>query len=130
MGLKILIVEDDPDARKVLSLILKLDGFEVVTAHDGAEAVRLMTAEPPGAVLLDVMMPGLDGYEVCRWIRANPGTAHVPVIMLSGKNDPDSLAQGKAAGADEYLAKPIKPSTLTKQIHAIITRAQARQLVP
>ena len=128
MGFKVLVVEDDPDARKVLSLILKLDGFEVSTAPGGQEAIQAMLVEPPGLLLLDVMMPGMDGYEVCRWARANMPTLQMPVIMLSGKADPKSVARGLEAGADEYLAKPIKPSNLTKQIRAILTRAEARML--
>lgn len=123
--MKILIVEDDPDARKVLSLILKLDGFEMSTASGGQEAVQMLQAEVPDLVLLDMMMPVMDGYEVCRWMRANPATAHVPVVMLSGKADPESVAHGLEAGANEYLAKPIKPSILTRQLRAILMRAAA-----
>jgi len=127
--MRILIVEDDPDARKVLSLILKLDGFEVMTASGGQEAIDCLEAEALDLVLLDVMMPVVDGYEVCRWIRVQPALAKMPVIMLSGKADPESVARGLEAGADEYLAKPIKPSQLTKQLRAILMRAAA-QLVP
>ncbi|HEY4688060.1 MAG TPA: response regulator, partial [Anaerolineae bacterium] len=120
--MKVLIVEDDPDARKVLSLILKLDGFEVTTAPGGPEAVKALQVEAPDLLLLDVMMPVMDGYEVCRWVRANPATAHLPVVMLSGKVDPESVTRGIDAGADDYLAKPIKPSNLTKQLRAIAMR--------
>jgi DNA-binding response OmpR family regulator len=127
--MKVLIVEDDPDARKVLSLILKLDGFEVDTVPGGLEAIQYLANELPGLVLLDVMMPVMDGYEVCRWIRANPLTANMPVVMLSGKADPESVARGLELGADEYLAKPIKPSSLIKRIRAVIIRIEARMPV-
>jgi putative two-component system response regulator len=81
-------------------------------------------------VLLDVMMPEVDGYEVCSRIRANPATAGIPIVMLSGKVDPDSVARGRAAGANEFLAKPIKPSNLTKQLHTTIMRNVAHAFVP
>ena len=126
--MRILIVEDDPDARKVLSLILKLDGFDVAIAAGGQEAIQAMTADPPDLLLLDVMMPGMDGYEVCRWVRANPTTAQVPVVMLSGKADPESVARGREVGANEYLAKPIKPSNLTSQLRAVTARAATNVL--
>ena len=102
--MKILIVEDDPDARKVLSLILKLDGFDVAVAPNGEEALQLLLESRPDLVLLDVMMPEVDGYEVCSRIRANPATAGIPIVMLSGRVDPDSVARGRAAGANEFLA--------------------------
>jgi len=128
--MKILIVEDDPDARKVLSLILKLDGFDVAVAPNGDDALQLLLESRPDLVLLDVMMPEVDGYEVCSRIRANPATAGIPIVMLSGRVDPDSVARGRAAGANEFLAKPIKPSNLTKQLHTTIMRNVAHALVP
>jgi DNA-binding response OmpR family regulator len=80
----------------------------------------------PDVILLDVMMPGMDGYEVCRWVRSNAATAHVPVVMLSGKADPESVAHGLEVGADEYLAKPITPSNLTAHLKTVLTRTAAR----
>jgi len=130
MTLRVLVVEDDPDARKVLSLILKLDGFDVSTVASGREAIEVMTAELPGLLLVDAVMPDIDGYAVCRWVRSNPVTANLPVVMLSGKSDLASANLGREAGADEYLAKPIKPSALTRHIRALMARAEARMLVP
>ena len=123
--MKILVVEDDPDARKVLSLILRLDGFEVASASGGPEAIQALAEALPDLVLLDVMMPDMDGYEVCAWIRANPATARLPVVMLSAKADPESMARGLEVGANGYLAKPIKPSSLTRQLHTVIVRSAA-----
>lgn len=125
--MKALIVEDDPDARKVLSLILKLDGYEISTAPGGPEAVETLKTLTPDLILLDVMMPGMDGYEVCQWVRANAATALVPVVMLSGKADPESVARGLEVGADEYLAKPITPSNLTAQLKAVLARTAPRR---
>lgn len=124
--MKALIVEDDPDARKVLSLILKLDGYQIHSAPGGQEALTLLAELVPDVILLDVMMPGMDGYQVCQWVRSNPATRQVPVIMLSGKADPESVARGMEVGADEYLAKPITPSNLTKQVKAVLARTSQR----
>jgi len=121
--MNILIVEDDPDARKVLSLILKLDGFEVSTVSSGREAFGAIRAACPDLILLDVMMPDVDGYELCRRIRSEPATRGIPIVMLSGKADRESVVRGLAAGANEFLAKPIKPSSLTKQLRATLMRA-------
>jgi DNA-binding response OmpR family regulator len=124
--MRVLIVEDDPEARKVLSLILKLDGYEISTAPGGAEAVQVMTTMIPDLLLLDVMMPGMDGYQVCGWVRANPATTAVPVVMLSGKADPESVARGLEVGADEYLSKPISPSKLSAQLRSVLARTAGR----
>ena len=124
--MKALIVEDDPEARKVLSLILKLDGYEILTASGGAEAVQAMMTVIPDLVLLDVMMPGMDGYQVCGWVRSNPVTAAVPVVMLSGKADPESVARGLEVGADEYLSKPISPGKLTARLRGVLARTAGR----
>ena len=124
--MKALIVEDDPDARKVLSLILKLDGYQIHSAPGGQEALTVLADLVPDVILLDVMMPGMDGYQVCQWIRSNPAIRHVPVIMLSGKADPESVARGMEVGADEYLSKPITPCSLTKQLKTVLARTAAR----
>lgn len=120
MAYTILVVEDDLDARKILSVVLKLDGFISVTASNGREALIYLESNIPDLVLLDVIMPGLDGYEVCQHIRGNPATAHLLVVMLSGRSDEESMARGYAVGANDYLPKPIKPSTLTKKLRALI----------
>jgi DNA-binding response OmpR family regulator len=124
--MRILIVEDDPDARKVLGLILKLDGFEVAAVPGGREAIQFLQADKPDLILLDVIMPAMDGFELCRWLRANPNTARLPIVMLSGRADPESVTRGLEVGADEYLAKPIKPSSLTRQLHTVALRAAAK----
>ena len=124
--MRVLIVEDDPEARKVLSLILKLDGYEISTAPGGAEAVQVMTTMIPDLLLLDVMMPDMDGYQVCGWVRSNPATTAVPVVMLSGKADPESVARGLEVGADEYLSKPISPSKLSAQLRSVLARTAGR----
>jgi DNA-binding response OmpR family regulator len=124
--MKALIVEDDPDARKVLSLILKLDGYQIHSAAGGQEAMTVLADVVPDVILLDVMMPGMDGYQVCQWIRSNPATRHVAVVMLSGKADPQSVARGREVGADEYLAKPIAPGNLTGHLKTVLARANHR----
>ena len=126
--MRVLVVEDDHDARTVLGLILKLDDFEVTPASGGREAIAAMAAAVPDLVLLDVMMPEMDGFQVCQWVRANPSTATVPVVMLSGKADPESVARGLEVGADEYLTKPISPGQLTAQVRAVLARTAMEQL--
>lgn len=127
MDYKILVVEDDPDARKIISLVLKLDGFITMTASNGSEALRYIESDVPDLILLDVIMPDMDGYEVCERIRSNALTAHVPVVMLSGRSDEESIAQGYAAGANDYVAKPIKPSSLTRRLRTLIM-GQAKRI--
>jgi DNA-binding response OmpR family regulator len=124
--MKALIVEDDPDARKVLSLILKLDGYQIYAAGGGQAALTILAEMVPDVILLDVMMPDMDGYEVCQWVRSTPAICHVPVVMLSGKADPESVARGMEVGADEYLAKPITPGNLTRQLKTVLARTAHR----
>jgi DNA-binding response OmpR family regulator len=124
--MKALIVEDDPDARKVLSLILKLDGYQIHSVSGGQEAIDVLLSLTPDLILLDVMMPKMDGYQVCQWVRSNPATKRVPVVMLSGRADPESVARGLEVGADEYLTKPITPGNLTAQLKMVLTRTAAR----
>jgi DNA-binding response OmpR family regulator len=125
--MQVLIVEDDPEMRKILSLILKLDGYQIHTASGGQEAINVLLGLVPDLILLDVMMPGVDGYQVCQWVRSNPATKRAPVVMLSGKTDLESVVRGLEVGADKYLAKPITPSRLTTQLKTVLARAAARK---
>lgn len=128
MSSQVLVVEDDPEARKVLTLILKLDGFESNAVSSGQEAIRAMQVDPPGLLILDIALPGADGYEICRWARANPATADIPIVMLSARSEPESIDRARTVGADEYLVKPIKPSTLVRSVRVMLARAEARML--
>jgi twitching motility two-component system response regulator PilG len=108
----ILVVDDSPTVRKLVTLTLEKQGYRVVAAADAAEAQQCFTIEVPDLVLLDITMPGMDGYELCRIIKAGPQTGHVPVIMLSGHDGFFDKIRGRIAGSTEYITKPFKPESL------------------
>ena len=112
----ILIVDDEPTARTLLRLILLRAAYTVVEARDGYEALKKLEETAVDLVLLDVMMPGMDGIEVCEQIRAAEKTAVVPVLLLSAKTDTLSIRRGLSAGANLYLTKPISPDTLLTHV--------------
>lgn len=107
MTISVLVVDDEPALRDLIGQMLELGGYAVMEADDGEEALDKIDADPPDAVILDVMMPLMDGITVCKSIRANPETANMPVIMLSGKTQKEAVAEGLAAGANQYLCKPV-----------------------
>jgi DNA-binding response OmpR family regulator len=121
---RILIVEDDPDI--ALSLRLKLErdgGFAVETAEDGAAGLRAALTRPPDLVLLDVNLPGMDGFEVCRHLRKDPATAATPVIMLTARIDESDRVAGLDLGADDYITKPFSPKEALARIRAVLRRS-------
>jgi DNA-binding response OmpR family regulator len=121
---RILVIEDDPDI--ALSLRLKLErdgGFEVKTAEDGATGLRLAVDSPPDLVLLDVNLPGMDGFEVCRHLRNDPATAATPVIMLTARIDESDRVAGLDLGADDYITKPFSPKEALARIRAVLRRS-------
>lgn len=117
---KIVIAEDEPDIRELIAFTLRFAGHEVITAGNGQEGFDLTKQEHPDLVLLDVRMPKLTGYDACRKIKADPELGHIPVIFLSAKGQESEIAQGFAAGADEYLLKPFAPDQLTERVKAIL----------
>jgi DNA-binding response OmpR family regulator len=116
----ILVVDDEAMARTLLRLVLARGGFQVREAEDGYDALRKVEAELPDLVLLDVMMPGLDGFEVCTALRGAEKTAVLPILMLSAKTDPASINKGLQVGATSYLTKPLPPDELLDAIHAAL----------
>ena len=120
----VLVVEDEPDIRKLVVLHLERDGFECRVAGTGADALREVAARPPDLVVLDVMLPGLDGFEVCRRIRADADSAAVPVIMLTAKADEVDRIVGLELGADDYLVKPFSPKELVARVRAVLRRVR------
>ena len=121
---RILVIEDDPDI--ALSLRLKLErdgGFAVRTAEDGAAGLRLAVEQPPDLVLLDVNLPGMNGFEVCRHLRSNPATAATPVIMLTARIDESDRVAGLDLGADDYITKPFSPKEALARIRAVLRRS-------
>ena len=121
-NLKVLVAEDDPHTREALVTILEQDGFQVVAAPDGEAAWQLYQKENPDLVCLDVMMPGLDGYEVCRRIRKT--NEHIPLLFLTAKSEEIDTVVGLELGADDYVAKPFGVREILARIHAILRRTR------
>ena len=121
---KILIVDDDLDTLKLVGLILQRHGYDIVAANGGLPALQKAAAERPDIILLDLMMPDLDGYEVTRRLRADTSLAHIPIIMFTAKTMLDDKVAGFEAGADDYLTKPTHPSELIAHVKALLARSQ------
>jgi pilus assembly protein CpaE len=127
MAAKILIVDDDPNVQRLLQYTLKQEGYDVVTAADGAEGFRMWGSEGPALILLDVMLPKLDGYQVATKIRQEEGqTGHVPIIMLTAEREVEQKVRGLRAGADDYLIKPFHPAELLARIKSLLARFAPR----
>lgn len=123
MAAKILIVDDDQNVQRLLQYTLKQEGYDVVVAADGAEGFRLWGAEAPDLILLDVMLPKLDGYQVATKIRTEEGSSsHVPIIMLTAEREVEQKVRGLKAGADDYLIKPFHPAELMARIKSLLAR--------
>ena len=117
---RILVVDDDPNVAEVVGRYLEREGFVVTTVGDGRQGLDLALADPPDLVVLDLMLPGLDGLEVCRRLRA---LAPVPVIMLTARGDESDRVIGLELGADDYVAKPFSPRELVARVRAVLRRA-------
>jgi DNA-binding response OmpR family regulator len=124
MEAKILIVDDDPCLLRLVGYILEKEGYEIVTAMDGQEALEKVETENPDLVLLDVMMPGINGLEVCRQLRHQPETAGLPIIMLSARSKVSDRIAGLQAGANDYIAKPFDASEIVACIAALLDRTR------
>jgi two-component system alkaline phosphatase synthesis response regulator PhoP len=119
---KILLVDDEPDILEFLSYNLKKEGYVVFTANNGKEAVIIAKKENPHLIILDVMMPDMDGIETCREIRELPGLKNVMIAFLTARNEDYSQIAGFEVGADDYINKPIKPRVLISRIKALLRR--------
>ncbi len=123
---RILIVDDDPVIVRLLQVNFRLEGYEVDTASRGEEALQAVKAHLPDVVVLDVMMPGIDGWEVCRRLKENPKVSHIPVIFLSARAQDEDLQRGYALGVDEYVTKPFDPAHLVEIVRrSLDKRTQA-----
>src|SRR5438309_10656792 len=119
---RILLVEDDPTVADIVVRYLRREGYEVLTAEDGRAALDVAASSQPDLVVLDIMLPGLDGLEVCRRLRAK---VRVPIIMLSARGDDMDRIMGLEIGADDYVAKPFSPRELTARIRSVLRRVAA-----
>jgi DNA-binding response OmpR family regulator len=127
MAEKILIVDDDIDSLKLIGLMLQRQGYEISAASAGGQAIAKALAETPNLIILDVMMPDMDGYEVCRRLRADANTQSIPIIMFTAKTMVDDKVTGFEAGADDYLTKPTHPAELASRVKAVLARSQAQR---
>lgn len=128
MAKKVLIVDDDLESVKLVGLMLEQHGYKIAAAQMGAQALEKAETENPDLVILDIMMPDMDGYEVCRRLRANPATVDLPIIMFTAKTRVDDKVAGFQAGADDYLTKPIHPNELVSRVEAVLLRSARRQM--
>ena len=120
--LKILLVDDDPNIRQLVNLYLQKEGFEVMMADRGDEALKMFKSSPPNLILLDIMLPGMDGWQVCREVRK---ISNIPIIMLTAKDETFDKVLGLELGADDYVSKPFDMKELVARIKAVSRRFQA-----
>ena len=124
MSAKILFADDDPVVSQYVDVVLRQAGYTVFQARDGVEAMERVRQSPPDLILLDVIMPRLDGLEVLRALRENPDTSQIPVIMLTQKAHVEDLVKGLESGADDYVPKPFAPQELLGRIHSLLKRSE------
>jgi DNA-binding response OmpR family regulator len=117
---RILVVDDEIGARTLIGIMLDRGGFEVLKASDGNEALSILDQDKPDLVILDIMMPGMDGFELCKRIRERPDTNTLPILMLSTRGDAESVMRGMDAGASDYLPKPILHHDLVAKVRHLL----------
>ncbi len=124
---KILIIEDDRDIVEMVEYNLKGEGFEIISAFDGNQGIESAGREQPDLIILDLMLPVIDGFEVCRIVKNNQATANIPIIILSAKSQETDKVVGLELGADDYVTKPFSPRELIARIRAILRRGRKSQ---
>jgi two-component system phosphate regulon response regulator PhoB len=120
----IVLIEDEPDIREVVEHNLQREGFRVHAAAEGDAGLRLAREQRPDLVLLDLMLPGLDGLEICRRLKEDAGTRAIPVIMVSAKGEESDVVLGLGLGADDYVVKPFSPKELVARVRAVLRRTR------
>jgi len=123
---KILVVEDEPDIRKLVQYNLAQERFNVLEAEDGEQALKLLQHERPNLVILDLMLPGLSGMELCKLLKQRSETAKLPILMLTAKAGEADRIVGLEMGADDYLAKPFSPREMVARVRAILRRSESK----
>jgi two-component system, OmpR family, alkaline phosphatase synthesis response regulator PhoP len=125
----VLVVEDEEDIRELVSYNLLKDGYQVVGVASGEDALAAVESKTPDLILLDIMLPGLDGLRVCRKLKDNPQFASIPIIMLTAKGEEPDIVAGLNMGADDYVTKPFSPKVLLARVQAVLRRAEAEHSV-
>ena len=119
---KILVADDSPTEARIFELALMEKGHEVIVAHDGEEGERRALEENPDLLVLDIMMPRKNGFQVCRDLKSRPETKHIPIIIVTSKGAEADIFWGRKQGADEYLVKPFKPQVLAETVDRLLAR--------
>ena len=114
----ILVVDDDPDSLSILARHIRREGLTVMGASSGTECLNVVKQHQPDVILLDLMMPEMDGFALCRALRADPATAEIPVIMLTARDDVEARAEGMELGISDFIAKPVTRRELRERVHA------------
>jgi len=130
MSQRILVVDDDPQIVRLLRAYLEQAGFEVVVAYDGEMALHAVRRERPDLVVLDLMLPNRDGWEVTRLVRGDPGLASTPIVMLTARVEDTDKIVGLELGADDYVTKPFNPQVVVARVRAVLRRAMAEPIQP
>lgn len=130
MAQTILIIDDDIDTLKLVGIMLERKGFRILASTTGDKGLQMANKEYPDLILLDVMIPDINGYEIARSIRANPATENTPIIMFTARSQVDDKVEGLEAGADAYITKPARPRELFAQVNSILKRAPQRSSTP
>ncbi len=125
---KLLLVEDDPDLLEILHLTFEREGYTLLLAKDGEEALRRAQRHGPDLVVLDVMLPGMDGFEVCRRLRADPNLRRTLVLMVTARSEEADVVLGLGVGADDYVCKPARPRELVARVEALLRRADRNSI--
>ncbi|HTM08549.1 MAG TPA: response regulator [Verrucomicrobiae bacterium] len=129
-GKKILVVEDEPDIRKLIHYNLAQERFQTLEAEDGEKALRLLERDKPHLIILDLMLPGLSGLEICKRVRQRTETSRIPILMLTAKASEADRVVGLEMGADDYLTKPFSPRELVARVKAILRRTDMQSASP
>ena len=120
MDKKILVVEDDPATLRFMEYTLCQEGYQVLLANNGLEGLKKAQTECPDLIILDIMLPGLDGFDICEQLRRQPATAIIPVLMVSAKAHKEDRDTGLRMGADDYLTKPVDPSDILDKVRTLL----------
>jgi DNA-binding response OmpR family regulator len=118
---KVLVVDDEVNITQILEFSIGAEGFEVISAQNGEEAIEKARREQPDLIILDIMMPKIDGYEACRILKANPLTKNIPVVLLTAKGRDIDKRLGMEVGATDYIVKPFSPNKLIERIHRLLS---------
>jgi two-component system alkaline phosphatase synthesis response regulator PhoP len=123
-GEKILVVDDEENIRELVRYNLAREGYQVTTVGSGEEALKQASSKPPDLIVLDLMLPGMDGFDVCRQLKNDSRTAHIPIVMLTVKGEESDIVVGLELGADDYITKPFSPKVLLARIKTVLRRRE------